>query len=174
MDRSRVLYANKIAEYQAMRGEQLPQAKAPQGQEQQEQQDEDHPADQVFGRRFLSPSGHGRNLVLINPTHAIEKELEMTFDEVQGYKFDSRIAGKVRELIAAAKDVLEFLHQVAVLGVVVAGDDIHGKAGVVLAGAGGGRPRRVDCPAMAGRISSRCRYRSPAAFQSTSCHQASW
>lgn len=44
------------------------------------------------------------NLVLINPTHAIEKELEMTFDEVQGYKFDSRIAGKVRELIAAAKE----------------------------------------------------------------------
>lgn len=44
------------------------------------------------------------NLVLINPAHAIEKELEMTFDEVQGYKFDSRIAGKVRELIAAAKE----------------------------------------------------------------------
>ena len=44
------------------------------------------------------------NLVLINPTHAIEKELEMTFDEVQGYKFDSRIAGRVRELIAAAKE----------------------------------------------------------------------
>ena len=42
------------------------------------------------------------NLVLINPAHAIEKELEMTFDEVQGYKFDSRIAGRVRELIAAA------------------------------------------------------------------------
>ena len=35
---------------------------------------------------------------------AIEKELEMTFDEVQGYKFDSRIAGRVRELIAAAKE----------------------------------------------------------------------
>ena len=44
------------------------------------------------------------NLVLINPAHAIEKELEMTFDEVQGYKFDSRIAGRVRELIAAAKE----------------------------------------------------------------------
>lgn len=44
------------------------------------------------------------NLVLINPAHAIEKELEMTFDEVQGFKFDSRIAGKVRELIAAAKE----------------------------------------------------------------------
>ena len=44
------------------------------------------------------------NLVLINPTHAIEKEPEMTFDEVQGFKFDSRIAGKVRELIAAAKE----------------------------------------------------------------------
>ncbi len=44
------------------------------------------------------------NLVLINPDHAIEKEPEMTFDEVQGYKFDSRIAGKVRELIAAAKE----------------------------------------------------------------------
>ena len=43
-------------------------------------------------------------LVLINPTHSIEKELEMEFDEVQGYKFDSRIAGKVRELIAAAKE----------------------------------------------------------------------
>jgi D-alanyl-D-alanine carboxypeptidase len=43
-------------------------------------------------------------LVLINPTHAIEKELEMEFDEVQGYKFDSRVAGKVRELIAAAKE----------------------------------------------------------------------
>ena len=28
----------------------------------------------------------------------------MEFDEVQGYKFDSRIAGKVRELIAAAKE----------------------------------------------------------------------
>ncbi len=43
-------------------------------------------------------------LVLINPTHSIEKELEIEFDEVQGYKFDSRIAGKVRELIAAAKE----------------------------------------------------------------------
>lgn len=43
-------------------------------------------------------------LVLINPTHSIEKELDMEFDEVQGYKFDSRIAGKVRELIAAAKE----------------------------------------------------------------------
>lgn len=43
-------------------------------------------------------------LVLINPTHAIEKELEMEFDEVQGYKFDSRITGKIRELIAAAKE----------------------------------------------------------------------
>ncbi len=43
-------------------------------------------------------------LVLINPTHAIEKELDMEFDEVQGYKFDKRIAGKVRELIAAAKE----------------------------------------------------------------------
>ncbi len=28
----------------------------------------------------------------------------MEFDEVQGYKFDSRVAGKVRELIAAAKE----------------------------------------------------------------------
>lgn len=44
------------------------------------------------------------NLVLINPTHAIEKELDIEFDEVQGYKFDKRIAGKVRELIAAAKE----------------------------------------------------------------------
>lgn len=43
-------------------------------------------------------------LVLINPTHAIEKELDIEFDEVQGYKFDKRIAGKVRELIAAAKE----------------------------------------------------------------------
>ena len=43
-------------------------------------------------------------LVLINPTHSIEKELEIEFDEVQGYKFDSRVAGKVRELIAAAKE----------------------------------------------------------------------
>ena len=43
-------------------------------------------------------------LVLINPTHSIEKELEIEFDEVQGYKFDSRIAGKVQELIAAAKE----------------------------------------------------------------------
>ena len=43
-------------------------------------------------------------LVLINPTHAIEKEQEVEFDEVQGYKFDSRVAGKVRELIAAAKE----------------------------------------------------------------------
>lgn len=43
-------------------------------------------------------------LVLINPTHAIEKELEIEFDEVQGYKFDSRITGKIRELIAAAKE----------------------------------------------------------------------
>ncbi|MCI8653875.1 MAG: M15 family metallopeptidase [Angelakisella sp.] len=43
-------------------------------------------------------------LVLINPTHAIEKELEMEFDEVQGYQFDKRITGKIRELIAAAKE----------------------------------------------------------------------
>lgn len=28
----------------------------------------------------------------------------MEFDEVQGYKFDSRITGKIRELIAAAKE----------------------------------------------------------------------
>lgn len=44
------------------------------------------------------------NLVLINPTHAIEKELDIEFDEVQGYKFDKRITGKIRELIAAAKE----------------------------------------------------------------------
>lgn len=44
------------------------------------------------------------NLVLINPTHSIEKELDIEFDEVQGYKFDKRIAGKIRELIAAAKE----------------------------------------------------------------------
>lgn len=43
-------------------------------------------------------------LVLINPTHAIEKELDIEFDEVNGYKFDKRVAGKVRELIAAAKE----------------------------------------------------------------------
>ena len=58
--------------------------------------------------RFLYGSPQVRwncgRLVLINPTHAIEKELEMEFDEVQGYKFDSRVAGKVRELIAAAKE----------------------------------------------------------------------
>lgn len=43
-------------------------------------------------------------LILINPTHSIEKEPDIEFDEVQGYKFDKRIAGKVRELIAAAKE----------------------------------------------------------------------
>ena len=43
-------------------------------------------------------------MVLINPTHAIEKELDIEFDEVNGYKFDKRVAGKVRELIAAAKE----------------------------------------------------------------------
>ena len=44
------------------------------------------------------------NLILINPTHAIEQEPAIEFDEVQGFKFDKRIAGKVRELIAAAKE----------------------------------------------------------------------
>lgn len=43
-------------------------------------------------------------LILINPTHAIEKELDIEFTEVNGYKFDSRVAGKVRELIAAAEE----------------------------------------------------------------------
>lgn len=42
-------------------------------------------------------------LVLINPTHAIEKELDIELEEVNGYKFDKRVAGKVRELMAAAK-----------------------------------------------------------------------
>lgn len=43
-------------------------------------------------------------LILINPTHAIEQELNIEFTEVNGYKFDSRIAGKVRELLAAAEE----------------------------------------------------------------------
>lgn len=42
-------------------------------------------------------------LVLINPTHAIEQELDIQLTEVNGYRFDSRVAGKVRELIAAAQ-----------------------------------------------------------------------
>jgi len=43
------------------------------------------------------------NLILINPTHAIQEELDIEFTEVGGYKFDSRMAGKVRELLAAAE-----------------------------------------------------------------------
>ena len=86
-------------------GEPEPSAPA-ESQQGEDQNAAPDPEPKPAGTSGLNPSINPDDwrLVLINPTHAIEKELEMEFDEVQGYKFDSRVAGKVRELIAAAKE----------------------------------------------------------------------
>lgn len=43
-------------------------------------------------------------LVLINPTHYIEEELDIQLASIDGYQMDSRVVGKVREMIDAAKE----------------------------------------------------------------------
>lgn len=42
-------------------------------------------------------------LVLVNKEHPIDKELDITLEEVGGYKVDTRMAGPLRDMLAAAK-----------------------------------------------------------------------
>lgn len=46
----------------------------------------------------------GWHLRLVNPTHALEKELDIELTEIGGYKFDARIADAVNALLAAAQE----------------------------------------------------------------------